>query len=82
MNPINAEVLHELESRASRDGYANVEALLRDALHALDRQNEVDDWVEAKLLEAIDEETTPMTAEDWADIEREGLERIKRLRQP
>lgn len=81
MDTPSQELLTRLEGRAQSGGYGSVDALLEDALKALDLLGEAHDWVEEKLREAYESgPATPMTQHDWDDIRREGLERLKARR--
>ena len=44
-----------------------VRELIRD-----DEKRKAQEWFEAMLLEGINSEETPMTAQDWIDIRKEG----------
>jgi antitoxin ParD1/3/4 len=58
--------------------YSDVASVISDALRLLDERDRTEARVEALLQEAEDSsEGTVMTQEGWADLEREGLARVK-----
>jgi putative addiction module CopG family antidote len=78
MDALPPDLLEELEHRREDGPYATVAELIRDALRALDESAATERWLEDKLAEAeASGPAKPMTAEDWADIEREGEDRIR-----
>jgi antitoxin ParD1/3/4 len=64
-----------VESQVVEGGYRTVDeyvqALIREAQKRKAREK-----VEALLLEGLRSESSPMTAQDWEDIRREGLQRL------
>ena len=65
-----------VQRQASRKGYSTPGEYIR-ALLQLERLREVEDKVDAKLLQALDSgPATPMTAEDWQGIRSEGRKRV------
>jgi antitoxin ParD1/3/4 len=65
-----------VQRQASRNGYSTPSEYIRTLLQ-LERLREVEDKVDARLLEALDSgPATPMTAEDWQDIRSERRKRV------
>ncbi len=64
-----------IEIQAAKDGHGDairyVQSLIR-----LEREREARRDLEASLREALEGEATEMTAEDWADIRREGIKSL------
>jgi Arc/MetJ-type ribon-helix-helix transcriptional regulator len=78
MDALPPELLEELEHRCEDGSYATVADLIRHALRALDESAATECWLEEQLAEAeASGPATPMTADDWSDIEREGEARIR-----
>jgi antitoxin ParD1/3/4 len=69
-----------VESQAARKGYRSpsdyLEALIRE-----DQRKAENDEIEGKLLEALQGPLpTPVTAETWGAIKREGRRRLEAMR--
>jgi Arc/MetJ-type ribon-helix-helix transcriptional regulator len=89
------ELEHQINDLIVQGGYPDADAVLADAVESLVRERErlrVELAFEATGLSDVQLETLlteaessgpyeEMTAQDWADIEREGLE-LSRLRSP
>lgn len=78
MDSLPQKLLHELENRLEEGPYASLAELIEEALKALDEAVATEDWLEDKLREGeASGPAAPMTQQDWDDIERKGLERIR-----
>jgi Arc/MetJ-type ribon-helix-helix transcriptional regulator len=72
METISKKLQDELRQRVSDGAYASLEALLRDALNALDHARSFREALEAELLEALDGDEIEMNEEEWAKLKSEG----------
>jgi antitoxin ParD1/3/4 len=69
-----------VEAQATEEGFGTVSEYLRSVIRDVQRRK-AKQGLEAKLREALlSGPAEPMTREDWAEIEREGLERLARER--
>jgi antitoxin ParD1/3/4 len=76
--PLKAFVDRQVASGTFPDADAYIQALLREAQKRLARER-----VEALLQEGLDSgPATEMTAQDWDDIRREGMRRLKDGKSP
>ncbi len=79
MTTVNVSLPKDLkefvDAQASTSGYGDASEYLR-ALILQEQKRKARETLEAKLLEGLRSESSPMTAEDWEDIRREGLQRI------
>ena len=67
-----------LNSMVQRGHYPSPEEALNKAVQLLKDREEAETELEAMLQEAEDSgPATEMTAQDWADIEKEGLKRLR-----
>lgn len=65
-----------MDSEIAAEGFATASEYLRSLVREAQRRR-AKQALDAKLVEALAEGPgTPMTAEDWASIEREALERL------
>ncbi len=78
MDSISADVQKEIELRLAQGRFGSVDELLRSALHALDRAQDVtQDLLERELLQGLEGDDVEMTSADWDDIENEALRVIE-----
>ena len=60
-----------IEQQAAKAGYADTGDYLV-ALVERDRNRALRDEIEAKLVEAVNAPSSPMTSSDWDDIRKQG----------
>jgi Arc/MetJ-type ribon-helix-helix transcriptional regulator len=78
MDSISPTIQKEIDERLAAGPYRSVDELLRDALRALDRVQDVaQDLLERELIEGLEGEDVAMTPEDWDDIESEALKGLE-----
>jgi len=68
-----------IEAQVAKGRYRTPSEYLRALIRGQQKQ-EAEKALEAKLLEALDEEPSEMTRQDWADIRREVRKRYGRPR--
>ena len=66
-----------VNERVQSGRYATAEAVIEDALQLLKKRDEAEDHLETLLEEAEASSLTELSDEDWAEIEREGLARLR-----
>lgn len=79
MNVSLAPELEQFLNEQVRSGrYPSTEAAVSKAVELLKEMDEAESRLETLLQEAEDSgPATEMTAHDWADIEKEGLKRLR-----
>jgi Arc/MetJ-type ribon-helix-helix transcriptional regulator len=78
MAPISKDLEEELTKRLESSGYHSLDALIRDALRALDNAEESSRaLLERALLEGLKGDTVELTSAEWDRIEAEALARIE-----
>ncbi len=78
MDTISPEIAQELERRLAASSYNSIDALLRDALRALDDAcANARTILERELLKGLEGDDVELTSEDWDTIEREALDVLK-----
>jgi antitoxin ParD1/3/4 len=65
------------DDQVARRGYRDVSEYFLSLVEA-DRLRDIRGELEAKLTEAVRSPSTPLTAQDWAEIRREGTETVRR----
>jgi Arc/MetJ-type ribon-helix-helix transcriptional regulator len=73
---LSAELEAEIRRRAAESEYPSLDALIREALEALDRER----GLESLLLEGLEGPETPVTPETIAEIREAGLARLREIR--
>ena len=75
---LNSEWEELVKERVHSGQYATPEAVVEEALRLLKERDRAEDRLEALLQEAEDSgEATEMTEEDWEDIRREAVARLR-----
>ena len=75
---LNSEWEELVKERVHSGQYATPEAVVEEALRLLKERDQAEDRLEALLQEAEDSgEATEMTEEDWEDIRREAVARLR-----
>lgn len=78
MDFVSPEIAREIERRLAAGPHVSVDALLKDALRALDAAEAVaENLLEKEILRGLQGEDAEMTAADWDEIEREALKAIE-----
>jgi len=70
-----------IEAQVAKGRYRTPSEYLRALIRGRQKQ-EAEKALEAKLLEALDEEPSEMTRQDWADLRREVRKRYGRPKSP
>ena len=75
---LRPELERFLNDRVQSGSYRSVEEAVNEAVQQLKETEEAETKLESLLQEAEDSgPATEMTAQDWADIENEGLKRLR-----
>jgi len=66
-----------IDDQVARRGYRDASEYFLSLIEA-DRLRDIQTELESKLTEAVRSPSTPMTAQDWADVRSKGNEVIRR----
>ena len=66
-----------VDQQITQGRYSSASEYVRELIRE-DEKRKAGEQLEALLLEGIQSEETPLTRQDWADIRKEAMARIKR----
>jgi antitoxin ParD1/3/4 len=74
-----SEMREWIEQQVTAGGFGTVSEYIRHIVREVQKQ-QFRDEIAAKLLEAMNEPSTPMTRDDWTNIRRDALRRLEEQR--